>query len=690
MFLREIFRKWKKSPIPETPLKEPVTVEAFVKKHKSIFEGLLTGEGTLQFSDCESDVSDDETQQPRRKAIPVRLTRKQQAIKDETEAKIKAKIAAEKKRKWVSVGGGEEQGGISKQTKKIAEVNPSVSKEARNATENDSTGGNLEATGKEVSAGGEEEQGRDKKQTETIPGGIFRVSNKAITEAVNDSGGGNLKAVLKRPTYPAESKTDDSQDEVEKTGEGLAHSDRGVVGDAIQPHAVLNVSQKLSFSKIGLFRGKKKKSLYKKVVVDSVRDEKEFGVPERSRNDAVVQLSPGSPGEEIRKNESNDKGGNAKNNAQKMGGEGVHNNIETKSMDCSGKDEKEEVGEDGRRMDRGGGREGEREGTEKCKSPSEEGSSENNDEKEPTKLEEAMQIFNKGVMGSTKYFLVLFLFEIGSVLLSINFYTPKNVCCIHEELATPWEKNVTLQALEHVVVDDNTTVIRNYTVTQVEGGVHRELHCKKYANPNEMFLDVCDDGTARRIVFRDISIVLGCIFVPLLLLNFRLRSKIKRGHPNFENMANLAVYVVFIAVPLCMLPFHALGKNSASMGSDLQLIICGIFCWVWLYFLGRGNMKFWSKGALIGISGYAFLFIILPLSITICSFSLPSYKDSIVAIAPTSVAFVVFGILSIIVAVRTTRTPGDGGLAGEEWLRYTRILTEECFVVVPVSVCASF
>ena len=106
MFLREIFRKWKKSPIPETPLKEPVTVEAFVKKHKSIFEGLLTGEGTLQFSDCESDVSDDEIQQPRRKAIPVRLTRKQQAIKDETEAKIKAKIAAEKGARplWSSPG----------------------------------------------------------------------------------------------------------------------------------------------------------------------------------------------------------------------------------------------------------------------------------------------------------------------------------------------------------------------------------------------------------------------------------------------------------------------------------------------------------------------------------------------------------------------------------------------------------
>ena len=53
-----------------------ITVESFVQKHSEIFKGLLTGENTLEFSDSDSEVSDDE-KKPKQRRIPVKLTRTQ-------------------------------------------------------------------------------------------------------------------------------------------------------------------------------------------------------------------------------------------------------------------------------------------------------------------------------------------------------------------------------------------------------------------------------------------------------------------------------------------------------------------------------------------------------------------------------------------------------------------------------------
>ena len=55
-----------------------LTMESFVQKHSEIFRGLLTGENTLEFSDSDSEVSDDE-RKPKQRRIPVKLTRTQLA-----------------------------------------------------------------------------------------------------------------------------------------------------------------------------------------------------------------------------------------------------------------------------------------------------------------------------------------------------------------------------------------------------------------------------------------------------------------------------------------------------------------------------------------------------------------------------------------------------------------------------------
>ena len=44
----------------------------------------------------------------------------------------------------------------------------------------------------------------------------------------------------------------------------------------------------------------------------------------------------------------------------------------------------------------------------------------------------------KFVIGSTKYFVTSFFIVVTFVLLSIDFYTPKNVCCIFNESCSNW------------------------------------------------------------------------------------------------------------------------------------------------------------------------------------------------------------------------------------------------------------
>ena len=168
-----------------------------------------------------------------------------------------------------------------------------------------------------------------------------------------------------------------------------------------------------------------------------------------------------------------------------------------------------------------------------------------------------------------------------------------------------------------------------------------------FKNPNEAFLAECDDGTARQKVFTDISIGFGCSLLSLFLYVCHIRRSLRRGHSLRETLPSFLVYIIFVVVPLPSITFEIMHQNPAGIGRDLQLIICGVLSWIWLSVLSKSSIKEWRKPAKIATSVYAFLFIIFPISITICSFAFASYKDAVKEIVPLSVSSELFSIFSI-------------------------------------------
>ena len=201
------------------------------------------------------------------------------------------------------------------------------------------------------------------------------------------------------------------------------------------------------------------------------------------------------------------------------------------------------------------------------------------------------QMFERFVIGSTKYFVTSIFIIVTLVLLSIDFYTPKNVCCIFNENVTTWMQNDT-RAVFSSAYNETTNMTQTIIQTEawVQSGVDRATYCTKYVNPHERFMDVCDDGTARRKVFTSLAIVTSCLFVSLFLVFCRLRSKIRRRDPIPESIVNLAVYFVFVCVPICRVPFEIINGDEVGLGSDTQLILCGVLTWTWLFFMGKDEI----------------------------------------------------------------------------------------------------
>jgi hypothetical protein len=282
----------------------------------------------------------------------------------------------------------------------------------------------------------------------------------------------------------------------------------------------------------------------------------------------------------------------------------------------------------------------------------------------------------KLILRSTKYFVFAFFLEIVFIL-SILIPTEQPKCCVSTTRDVPWVKNL-------------TNVVKNRSVLSQEHGIDQVTFCEKNTNPNEAFLDVCDDGTARQKFFMNISIAFGCLLISSFLFYCRLRYKIRKGHPIYESLLNFVVYIIFICIPFCSLPFQILNPSPVGIGRDLQLIICGLLSWTWLFFLGKSNMKYWSKAMKTMSSVYTFLFIIIPISITICSFAWPSYKDAIIEIVPANVALSLFGILSMmwLSSVTVTIGPKQNDIKRsihEKIMRLLHVGLFEVFVIFPIS-----
>ena len=190
------------------------------------------------------------------------------------------------------------------------------------------------------------------------------------------------------------------------------------------------------------------------------------------------------------------------------------------------------------------------------------GEEENNESRKNrlSRICEKYKIHQK-ILRSTRYFVFSFFLEIAFILF-ILIPTEQPKCCVETTKDIPWTNNI-------------TRVVKNRTVVSHEQGVDQVPSCQKYTNPNEAFLHVCDNGTARQRLFIDISIVFGCLLISSFLFSCRLRYKIRKRHPIHESLLNFVVYIIFICVPLCSLPFQILDSSPVGIGCDLQLINCG-------------------------------------------------------------------------------------------------------------------
>ena len=291
-------------------------------------------------------------------------------------------------------------------------------------------------------------------------------------------------------------------------------------------------------------------------------------------------------------------------------------------------------------------------------------------QKQPTRL----QKIEKNILSSLKYFVVGFFLEILFVVLALLPLGNRD-CCITAQKDIPFVKNITI-------------VLGNTTSFISKSGTDTEIYCEKFKNPNEAFLAECDDGTARQKVFTDVSIGFGCSLLSLFLYICHIRRSLRRGHSLKETLPSFLVYAIFIVVPLPSLTFEIMHENTAGIGRDLQLVICGLLTWVWLSVLGKSSMKEWTKRAKVATSLYAFIFIIIPISITICSFAFVSYKDTIKEIVPLSVSSALFSILSIAmlsIMVRKKNATNSTITIHDKIMRYMVIGAWEFLVIIPLS-----
>ena len=563
-----------------------ITVESFVQKHSEIFKGLLTGENTLEFSDSDSEVSDDE-KKPKQRRIPVKLTRTQLAQQ------------------------------AAKEAERLLQNNDIVSRMQKKAKER------LE---------------KEKKQKKLE---LERKKLEAEQAKIEEE---------RRKQEEEEARNNPELAEQKKAQQLLEEGKR----IALEKKVAEEEAAKEKLEEEAAAEEKRKTEEDERLHQEELRREEEAQQQERERID-----------EERRKVEAEQQAAEA---ARAKAAAEVAELRRQEIARRKAVDEKTTGGFKGVLSHR------------------------------HYSKSEAIKnlLFDKFVLGSTKYFVTSFFVVVTAVLCSIDFYTPENVCCIFDEHVTPWAQNGTRLVFTSAYNDTtNTTQITNHTEAWKRSGVDRTPYCKKYANPHEEFLDVCDDGTARRKVFTDISIVSGCLLVSLFLVFCRLRSKVRRRHPLSESIINLAVYVVFLCVPTCRVPFEIINGDDVGLGSDMQLVLCGLLSWIWLFFMGKGKMRFWSKKRLLMTSACVFLLIIIPLSISIGALALPSYKDTIIDIVPSCVAISCFGLLSLMWAVKVSRPPpsvmsntNNQTDVHDEAMRWIHIATFELLIFLPVSMSA--